>query len=512
MKKIFRYKLLLLISVILFVSCQGTAQEVQPIHIKEKPKDGIFKLTQTKIDVVCVGFEKALSSDKFGYPRVDFNKFDRDLAGKVIKNFDAVILENRYIKLTLIPGKGKPYSLVYKVTGHEEFFIPAVAQVLGSPNKLGWWFALGGVEYTLPDQEHGETWATEWSWEIIEDSPQRKTVRMEVQELRYGLEETIDITIYSDKSYYETAITIKNPTDEPIRFQHWINPMWVPGGEGEITEHTEYIIPTSEVYVTDRKFNDWMLDYHPQRSRKQSFENSPLRFLSGWKSTGDLLACKLEHGFYSAFSHDKNEGIVRVFPKDKNPGCNIWSWGINPDPKTRKHFSGSEGCLGYVEMWGGITHGFDEYYRLNPNETISWTEWMYPYHQTEGLHYATKDFAVTFTCLPGGDYILRLCPGGDLKDVECKIVSVKNEEICLHVIYDYIYPQKELPQFTLGSSKEDLELVILQNGREIVRLPSKLPPVFPGIGLQNWVSRSNYPAFNVVQTGPAEMSIYVQQD
>lgn len=34
----------------------------------------------------------------------------------------------------------------------------------------------------------------------------------------------------------------------------------------------------------------------------------------------------------------------------------------------------------------------------------------------------------------------------------------------------------------------------------------------PGIGLQNWVSRSNYPALNVVQTGEAEMSVYVNQD
>ena len=34
----------------------------------------------------------------------------------------------------------------------------------------------------------------------------------------------------------------------------------------------------------------------------------------------------------------------------------------------------------------------------------------------------------------------------------------------------------------------------------------------PGIGLQNWVSRSNYPALNVVQTSPDEMSIYVNQD
>jgi len=34
----------------------------------------------------------------------------------------------------------------------------------------------------------------------------------------------------------------------------------------------------------------------------------------------------------------------------------------------------------------------------------------------------------------------------------------------------------------------------------------------PGVGWENWVSRSNYPALNVVQTGFAEMSIYVNQD
>ena len=34
----------------------------------------------------------------------------------------------------------------------------------------------------------------------------------------------------------------------------------------------------------------------------------------------------------------------------------------------------------------------------------------------------------------------------------------------------------------------------------------------PGIGMENWVSRSNYPALNVVQTAPTEMSVYVNQD
>jgi hypothetical protein len=34
----------------------------------------------------------------------------------------------------------------------------------------------------------------------------------------------------------------------------------------------------------------------------------------------------------------------------------------------------------------------------------------------------------------------------------------------------------------------------------------------PGIGARNWVSRNNYPALGIVQTSPAEMSLYVNQD
>ncbi len=34
----------------------------------------------------------------------------------------------------------------------------------------------------------------------------------------------------------------------------------------------------------------------------------------------------------------------------------------------------------------------------------------------------------------------------------------------------------------------------------------------PAVGARNWVSRTNYPALNVVQTGPTEMSFYVNHD
>ena len=34
----------------------------------------------------------------------------------------------------------------------------------------------------------------------------------------------------------------------------------------------------------------------------------------------------------------------------------------------------------------------------------------------------------------------------------------------------------------------------------------------PGLGLENWTSRTNYPALNLVRTGPSEMSLYVGQN
>lgn len=34
----------------------------------------------------------------------------------------------------------------------------------------------------------------------------------------------------------------------------------------------------------------------------------------------------------------------------------------------------------------------------------------------------------------------------------------------------------------------------------------------PGVGMENWVSRTNYPALNVIQTGPAEISFYANKN
>ncbi len=458
----------------LVFSCSG--KKPDRIIVEKKPPEKLFRLKQTHISIRTADFLESSMIDDDGYQRIDFTRFDPENQGEVIHRHSAVVMENPYIRLTILPERGKPYSLIYKVTGHEEFFLPTVAHLHRSPNRLGWWYMLGGIEYTLPDEEHGDTWATTWEWRIVEDSPRKKTVRMRVHERIHGLIETVDISIYPDKAYYEADIHIENPTSRDVQFQHWINPMWAPGGDGELTPNTEFIIPTNEVYATERPMNDWMLEYHPDRKRLQSYTDNPMRFLNGWKRSGDLLAWKLEEGFYSAFCHEHNEGIVRVFPKEVNPGCNIWTWGAEPSSKQRLLFSVHPDRGGYVEMWGGITHGFDNFYTLDPEESVHWKEWMYPYTSTNGLHHATEKYAVTFFREDDGDYILRLCPSGEIQDVRCRILSSSSGRSFREIEYRSIYPAQDIPSFQVKGGGEMLVCEITA-GNDTIEIPARQIPI-----------------------------------
>lgn len=67
-------------------------------------------------------------------------------------------------------------------------------------NSDGRWyyeFEIGGIEYTLPGEEHGYTWALPWAWEILQDGPHRKVVRVQVMEPTTGLRESIDFGVPS---------------------------------------------------------------------------------------------------------------------------------------------------------------------------------------------------------------------------------------------------------------------------------------------------------------------------
>ncbi len=383
---------------------------------------------QTGAELVLREFELALrqvdlshcvSTNVSGYPRIDQTKVD--LSRIVRRNHKAVLLENQFLRVILLPEMGRLYSIFSKVTGHEQLWTNPIARpLLNQRNDLGWWMVWGGVEYTIPSGEHGTTWALPWRSRVIENSRIRKTIEMTVLEPKTKLEETVKTSLLAGSAALETSIMIRNTSAETVRFSHWVNPMWAPGGRGELTANTEFIIPCERVIVPPRNFNRWMLG-----NNVQPYAGNPLRFAENWRDIGDVLAEALSEGFYSAFSHEANEGIVRVFNAELNPGMDIWTWGNRPPPQRQKEFS-LEPNLGYVEMWGGTVRDFsDESLRpLSPGASTGWIEQMFPYRGSGGLTTATSDLAVNFTISrdPTASIKLAICPAREMRNVEVAII------------------------------------------------------------------------------------------
>lgn len=160
-----------------------------------------------------------------------------------------------------------------------------------------------------------------------------------------------------------------------------------PGGTNQLTDNSEFYVPTEEIFVAKR----WKQNLGPLT---QAWKTSPLRFIKNWVNgtkMGDFTAKNMTQGFFGTYSHDKDEGVVRVFDIEKTPGLDTWTYGFHPNHTVP--MGSGKNSNGYAEMWGGNVRNFpDERASLDANSTVTWVEYVYPIHGTDGISCANHRF------------------------------------------------------------------------------------------------------------------------
>src|SRR5712675_3196531 len=80
----------------------------------------------------------------------------------VDRTFKTHVLENRYLKVTVLPEfGGRILSIIYKPTGHEQLYRTEVGVpygIKGGSFYYDWLMVYGGIFPTFPDAEHGKAW------------------------------------------------------------------------------------------------------------------------------------------------------------------------------------------------------------------------------------------------------------------------------------------------------------------------------------------------------------------
>src|SRR5712672_707103 len=166
----------------------------------------------------------------------------------VDRTFKAYVLENRYLKVTLLPEfGGRILSIIYKPTGHEQLYRTEVGVpygIKGGNFYYDWLMVYGGIFPTFPDAEHGRTWLKPWDFKVVKESAGEVTVAMSIKDdFAYsaapkqfargstGIEATYYVTLKADRAALDARMVLKNPNDNPIQYEYWTCTTLAPGSD-----------------------------------------------------------------------------------------------------------------------------------------------------------------------------------------------------------------------------------------------------------------------------------------
>jgi hypothetical protein len=321
----------------------------------------------------------------------------------VLKPFAAILLENRYLRLTLLPELGgRLYECVFKPTGQNIFYRNHVVK----PTRWGpltreenWWLAVGGMEWAFPVNEHGYEWGVPWSY-AVESSSEGATVTLrDTTDARPRV--SVKIVLAPDTAYFTIRPTIENPTSATVSYQYWTNAMLTLSGPS-VSPNTEFVYPGDEVVIHsagpqnglpgEKAIVSWPL-----------WQGRDMSWYHNWRDWIGFFLPEPGEDFVGAYSHDTGLGVARIYPKEAAPGVKLFAWGPGSPYAYEYTDDGSQ----YFEMWGGPNRTFwpEDDISLEPGGSRSWVEYWYPFQAIGGLDFANRELALNID-VEGG--LLRL--------------------------------------------------------------------------------------------------------
>jgi Domain of unknown function (DUF5107) len=294
----------------------------------------------------------------------------------VDRTFKTHVLENRYLKVMLLPEfGGRILSIVYKPTGHEQLYRTEVGVpygIKGGTFYYDWLMVYGGIFPTFPDAEHGKSWLKPWDFEVVKESAGEVTVSMSLKDdFAYsaaprkfrgstGIEATYFVTLKADRAALDARLVLKNPQDQTIKYEYWTCTTLAPGSDPKNPKTTggaEIIAPIQAYSTADWSTNLSDAD-NSAGMGKSRFEK--LRYFKNWPTMGIAYAAPDMQGgnFWGVINHDNQEGIIRIADNTLTPGLKMWTWGFASfanEADARKEPSEQRP---YVELWAGVSDQF----------------------------------------------------------------------------------------------------------------------------------------------------------
>ncbi len=397
---------------------------------------------------------------------------DRVFDEKKDKAYTALFLENRYLKIMILPEIGGRVQMALDKTNGYHFVYynrvikPALVGLAGP------WIS-GGIEFNWP-QHHRPSTFDPLDWMIQENADGSKTIWCAEIERMFHTKGMHGFSLYPERAHLEIRVQLYNRTSEPQTFLWWANPA--------VHVHDDYqsVFPPDVHAVMDHGKRA-VSSFPIATGTYYKVNYAPGTDISRYKNIPVPTSYMVYHSdfdFMGDYDHRAEAGMLHIADHHVVPGKKQWTWGHGEFGQAwDRQLTDEDGP--YIElMCGAYADNQPDFSWIQPGEEKSFTQVFMPYKKIGPACNANEHAALRLKVKNGladfGVYtsasrmvtVKLLCCGGPVYERQ---ISLDPENVLLDSV--------SLPN---GTKPQDLNIRIL-DGNSILLEYTPLPEEKPQI-------------------------------
>jgi tetratricopeptide (TPR) repeat protein len=303
------------------------------------------------------------------------------------QTYDAVYLENEYVKISVLPEiGGRIFTAVDKTNGYDIFYRQHVIKpaLIG---MLGAWIS-GGVEWNFPHHHRARTYMP-MDYQIIDNADGSKTLWLNELERRHRMRFMLGLTLHPGKSYIQATIKMINRTPYVNSFLYFANP------SVHVDDTYQVLFAPDVEFVTQhakREFSDWPVSNNRYGGRK--YDDVDISWWKNLPSPVSFFCWNYDADYFAGYDRGKKAGVAYVSNHHIAPGMKFFTFGCGNSGKTwDKMLTDEDGP--YLElMAGGYSDNQPDYSWGQPFETKTVNQYWFPLRELADMKYANLEGAV----------------------------------------------------------------------------------------------------------------------
>lgn len=380
---------------------------------------------------------------------------------KTDHEWNAVFIENEYIKVMVLPELGGRIQMAYDKIKQRHFVYynhvikPALVGLAGP------WIS-GGIEFNWP-QHHRPSTYMPVDCTIEEHKDGSVTVWVSEMERMFHQKGMAGFTLRPGCAYLEIKGVLYNRTDVPQTFLWWANPAVA------VNDHYRSVFPPDINAVFD----------HGKRAVSSFPIATGTYYKMDYSSGVDIanyknifvptsyMGVNSKYDFEGGYENDTQAGMLHVASHHVSPGKKQWTWGNGDFGRAwDRCLTDDDGP--YIELMAGVyTENQPDFTWLMPYEEKEFTQYFLPYRELGVVKNATKDLLMNIEMPEEGRVELKVFATNS--HTVTVVLRNKSGEVLLNEEVT-ITPEKvwEKSVDVNGATLQDIKVDFIRDGRVIM--------------------------------------------